>query len=740
MTNTHPNEKAGGAGAKPVAEKSLPGASPDGPRSVAQVAGSPAPGSVVAALDAKLGSDKRTIKAPLRASFEEFLEQDARVPIGGGECGPYSFAGREVLRIIVRQIDHVLGVRGTDGSNGTNAITDCITNIAGGAQWGKTVLELNLAAYATAQRFLNVGLFLPDDKLVDGVVDTKLRPEVIDQIPWFADMTRVGVAVNKSGKATNRKGAFMVTDGQRKASGLVMGLQKVPTTYSLDVAAKDELDDIPPKNEKFVKGRLTASKLRYTLNIGTQRVHGRGQQAKWKGSSQGVVLLPPLSRAGEVGSESEAVTAPEGWINPEEAFPGIIRCQLGAAPASDDPQLTWTGDFRQGGTNGETVATHKPGNIYYLAHPETGEALLRSQPICCHRQPAQLTQNNWGIRVSQLGIGAIGLSQIVGQFQLAVNDPDEMVVFRCDVLALPQSLAQALSPSVLDRARELDPYEVRLRVEPGRAAFGGLDTGDKCWLWINEVESGARKRLIYPASIAAADLVPRTVSLFHQLGLAALFVDQRPLVSQARDLGKILNGLEALQTWPEADAANWITFPGGLAWNPVKKRWTGLRCAVVRFDKKQIGQGIEHGFDIFDEGGMTKFVPLIRCNREETIDRAVRSFLTPAEGVNEVLPPGTPGALTGGIRSLPAQLLPVKGLALMETVEGHLVTGSEREKGADGSLGEYVDECANHSLLAKGYCDLAENECAGRNAHMAFSSRTVRHSRRERSEGRKVRA
>lgn len=689
--------------------------------------------SVVSQLDAKLSGDTRSVQAPRRASFEEFLEQDARVPVGGGEFGRYSFEGREVLRIIVRHIDGVLGVEGKKG------VEDAITNLAGGAQWGKTVMELNLAAYATSMRWLNTGLFLPSDDLVQGIVDTKFRPEIVDQIPWFAEMTQVGKAVNKSGKATNRKGAFLVTDGQRKASGLVLGLQKVPTSYSLDLAAKDELDDIPPKNEKFVKGRLTASKLRYTLNIGTQRVHGRGQQAKWKGSSQGVVLIPDAERARDIVAEAEVEEAPEDWVNPEESFPQIIRCQMGELPSRSDPKLMWTGDFRQS-SDGPTVATHAPGNVYYLAHPDTGEPLLRSHPICCHRQPAQLALRNWGIRVSQLSIGAIGLSQIVGQFQLAVNDPDEMIVFRCDVLALPQSLAQALSPSVLDRARSVEVFESRLRVEPGRTAFAGLDTGDKCWLWINEIDSsgpsgiGPRKRLIYAASIAAADMVKRTVALVEQLGISALFVDQRPLVSQARELALALNRLDSLSYWPEADETQWITFPGGLAWNPLKKRWTGLRGAVVRFDKKQIGAGIEHGFDRFDEGGITKFVPLIRCNREETIDRAVRSFLTPVEGVNDILPNG------GGVRVLPSQLLPQKTLPILESVEAHLITGSEREKMADGSLGEYVDQCANHSLLAKGYCDLAEDQCGIRNLGAKFTSRTVRHSRRERSENRRLRA
>jgi hypothetical protein len=669
------------------------------------------------ALDAKLAQGAApAVDRPLRASFEEFLAKDARVPVGGGEHGPYTFEGREAILGIVRRIDSILGSHG-------DPMPDSLLGVAGGAQWGKTILELNLAAFLTSQRFLNAGLFLPDENLVEGVVDTKFRPDVLDQIPWFAEMAQVGKAVNKSGKTANRKGAFMVTDGIRRASGMVLGLQKVPTTYTFDVTLQDEVDDIPEKNAKFVKGRRTSSDLRFDVRIGTQRVHGRGQNKVWKDGSQGVVIFGPLGSAPTTRPGDEVTEQFTGWVNPEENFPGIIRCQLGAAPSADDPKLTWTGDFRRDGSD-EIAATHKPGNRYYLAHPDTGAVLDRTHPLWLHRAPGKFEQRNFTYRAAQLGFDAIGLSQIVGQFQLAVNDPDEMIVFRCDVLALPQSLSQAITPAIVERARGIDPYEARLRVEPGRAAFAGLDTGDKCWLWVNEIESPARRRLIYAASIHAGDMVRRASALFAQLGLSALFIDQRPLVSQARELALELNGLSGLDRWPEADPANWLTLPGGLAWNPLKKRWTGLRCAVVRFDKKQIGQGIEHGLDVFDEGGMTKFVPLIRCNREETIDRAVRSYLTPTEGVNDVL-------AIGGVRELPAQLLPLKNGAIHETTEAHIITGSEREKKDDGSTGDYVDQCANHLLLANGYADLAENECGEKNRTASFSAQTVVKNRRE---------
>lgn len=642
--------------------------------------------------------DHRGVKSPERGSFEEFLLKDARVPIGGGDYAPYSFEGREALIAVVRRIDKMIGSSG-------KPLEDSVLKLAGGAQFGKTILELNLAAYLTAKRFLNFGLYLPDDKLADGVIDTKFRPDVLDQIPWLAQMTQIGKAVTASGKSVNRKGAATVTDGKRRSNFMAAGLKRVPTTFSFDVTARDEEDDIPPKNAKFVRGRMTASKLRIQLIIGTQRVHGRGQNKAWKDGSQGVMLLGPATD-NRFAPSDEIIYVPDGWMNPEEAFPQVVRCQLGEQPSIDDPKLTWVGDFKRDHSDA-TLATHKPGNIYYLADPETGAVLNRRCPIWMHRQPGRLEQDDASYRISQLGIAAIGLSQIMHQFaEYAVKDSDDMVVFRCDVLALPQSTTQSLTPAIIERSRGVDPFDMRHSGVGAHPRFAGLDTGDKCWFFSRERESASRKRLNYAASIAAADLMTRVPSLFENLGITALFIDQRPLVSEARSLAMRLNGISALVNWPKVpEGDSWITLPGGLSWDGRNQRWLGLKCAVVRFDKKQIGAGIEHGFDVFEEGGVTKFVPLIRCNRFETIDRAVREFLTPAENVVEVA--------DGKIREFPAMLLPRKesAPAILAQVEDHIITGSERAKEKDGTAGDYVDECINHFLLADGYSALAENEC-----------------------------
>jgi hypothetical protein len=613
---------------------------------------------------------------PKRKSFVEFLLNDAKVPGPGGVHERYSFQGREALREPVTTVDEILDRK----------LANAILAIAGGAQFGKTIFELNLMAYVTAQLFYNAIIFLPDKDLAAGVIDAKYRPDVVDQIPYLARMMQIGRIINESGKAVDRKGAFTVTDGKARAQGMAMGLQKTPTTFSADVIFKDECDDIPEQYGKFAAGRMGASKLSLELRFGTQRVNGRGMNKAWKDGSQGVVEL--------------------AGINPEEAFPGVVRCQIGATPSKHDPKLTWAADFRHDADPNATVATHNPDRVYYLAHPETGEPLNRRAPIWVHRKPEQIAMRNWSYRISQLSIDAISLSKIVAQFQLAVNDPQDMIVFRCDVLALPQSSTQAITPFVMDRARDLEPFDMRNRPVEGRPVYGGIDVGDKSYFIAKERESAKRKRIIYAATMPSADIVTRGVSLFHAIGLSCLFIDQRPEASKARSLALALNGLADLRAWPaipEGPEA-YLRLPGGLIWNGRKQRWENLRCAVVRFDKKQEGAGIEHAFDEFDEGGLKKFVPLIKCNRQDSIDRVVRELLTPDEGVVE--------HFDGIARQEPMTLLPRRSTApIIDEVCAHFITGSERErKEGKTEIGDYVDGCANHFLLADAYSALAEGE------------------------------
>jgi len=220
--------------------------------------------------------------------------------------------------------------------------------------------------------------------------------------------------------------------------------------------------------------------------------------------------------------------------------------------------------------------------------------------------------------------------------------------------------------------------------------------------------------------------------LFHALGLRALFIDQAPATDEARTLALRLNGLEGLSQWPTVpkDRSGYISLPGGLRWNGARQRWENLRCAVVAFTKRRLGSGIAHGFDVFEKGSQTMFVPLIETNRFETIDRVVREFLTPAENVSEVVfAAGQPLY----VRTAPAMRLPPKGgetPIVFETLEEHLLAGSERVELCDGSLGDYVDGCENHFLLADAYSGLAELEAGDRHLQASEPIQVFENTRR----------
>jgi hypothetical protein len=572
---------------------------------------------------------------------------------------------------------------------------------------------------------------------------------VLDQIGWFAARTQLGKSVNKSGKSVNRKGAFSVTNGQQRSHGMILGLNKVPTSFTFDVTTLDEVDDIKPAREKYVRGRMTSSALRLLVKIGTQRIAGRGQHKAWKDGSQGVLIHKCPNPA--CGHQQ----------NLEENWPKICRLALDSRPSTLDPFLTHTGDFRHEEA-GPTIAVHQPGQEYYFACVQCGAKLDRENHYkWVHRRPEREQQRNWSYRISQFAIPAIDISQIVGEWVRAVADPEAMTTFLCDRKAMPESTAQKLTPEILDRARRIDVYEMgragtlrrdargastpRLStLDPRPVSYAGLDTGRRCWFFAREILAADIKRVLCAEQIPLGNLVDRVTTLFHAFGLRALFIDQAPATDEARTLALRLNGLEGLSHWPmpPRDRSGFVSFPGGLRWNGATQRWENLRCAVVAFTKRRLGAGIAHGFDVFEKGSQTMFVPLIETNRFETIDRVVREFLTPNENVSEVIFPGSVASTSDPrpfpnsyVRPDPAMRLPRKSDSarlVLETLDEHLLAGSEREELRDGSLGDYVDGCENHFLLADAYSGLAELEAGGRHLQTPEPIRVFENTRRSR--------
>jgi hypothetical protein len=626
--------------------------------------------------------DQRTsTSAPTITSFMQFLTEEAMVKTPGGEYIHYSLEGREALIPIIETFDLVLG------SHTGVILEDSTIDICGGAQFGKTILALNFGAYVTSCLYYNWGYYLPDDDLVEGIVDTKLRPDVIEQIEWLGPLMQVGKMSDKRGRVVNRKGAFQVSDGRRKAFGMIRGMGKIPTSFSMDVAMEDEKDDIPAKRSKYLTGRMTASKLRLRSSIGTQRLHSQGQQKQWEDGSQGISVF-------DVGDGRQ--------INLEENWPGVCRLAVDGVPKATDPKLTLAGDFREDGEGGRSWA-FEPGAPFYFADPETGAVIDRSKPILKHLRPDRIKLRRWSFRISQFAIGAMPINQFVSRWQDAVKDPEMMVVFRCDVMALPSNTEQAITPEILLRARTTEtPFDLSM-AKSDFPRFAGLDTGNRCWFVGREVESEAVKRIRWAEQIPLSQMVARTETLFHKLGISCLGIDANPAVDEARALCYKLNGLEDILWFDyngRPDNAR-LEFPGGLVWDGAAKRWENLRCFVVEFAVKQ-GGGIVHKLGRDSQGGYDRFYPIIQANRFETIARAVNELLTPAENVIRVV--------DGTLLEDPVMRLPqrVPGTPpIVETLDLHLLTGSKRTT-KDGEAADFVDACENHLLLGDAYSGLSE--------------------------------
>ncbi|HUJ70905.1 MAG TPA: hypothetical protein VLZ30_01585, partial [Verrucomicrobiae bacterium] len=521
---------------------------------------------------------------PAVGSFREFLEKHARVKTPDGSYKAYTFEGREALSFVVDIIDRVLGSRGVGVSpaqvetnpsaptGGTpvqqgTPISDARLTATGSAQWGKTILELNFLAFAAGLQFRSVGLFLPDEDLVEGIVDSKLRPDVLDQQPWLNSLITLGKAENASGKTVNRKGLFTCTDGKRKSHGMIHGMQKIPTTFSFDIVIEDEKDDIPPMQSRYLTARMTASDLRFRLSIGTQRYAGAGQNREFEDGTMhiGHFTCPACGHK----------------QNPEENWPQICRLAVDGTPRTDDPQLQMEGNFRTAevGRPGTAATTPRiydfqPDGHFYLGSVRCGAELDRHAPEFIPQHPEREQLHHWSVRISQLLCAAIALKQIVADWcHNAVKDPDAMKTFSVDRLGLPRSASQQLDQKILDRARSLETFDLSLTARPRTVRFAGLDTGDRCWLTVREIESRSVKRVTWLEQLSAERVRDRVPQVFALLGVSALFVDAGPLRDLARDLCFLLNGLLNFRPSPLADPERAVIhFPGNLTWDGPNQR------------------------------------------------------------------------------------------------------------------------------------------------------------------------
>jgi len=651
--------------------------------------------------EAALGSKSN---APQVASFTEYLANHARVPLRGGAYGKFSFVGRVPLEFIADIIDKVVtnclrketveidGVTFAPGK-----LKGATLSVGGGAQFGKTVLVLNFQGYATFIEFVNFGYYTPDQELLAKIVDTKFRPDVLDQNPWMAEMVSVGKAENASGKTVNRKNSYQASDGQRKAFGHFCGMQKPPTTISLDAAALDEVDDIPAKNLGYVDGRMTGSPLQFKLEIGTQRIAGAGQNARVKAGSFHVRMY-------------ECVGCGKSW-NLEENFPQIIRKDGVPIKAEDG---------------------HDRNGHYYCACPECGAEIDRDAGRYIAKNPHRIKDAHISVRVSQLNISAVTLQEFVGAWYAAMEDPTggAMVAFYCDRVAIPNAgSAQPIVQKVLDDCRALGygsvteqhPFNMSLSpiglaaMSPTRVA--GMDMGPRCWFWCDEIVDKTTSALVWSELIGSGSAPTRVPLLMQVLGISCAFFDAGGEPDLTKRLVLSLNGLEDYTPpqMPRSELLKSHLNIGKLRWDGERAKWHGLRGAAVMFVAGE-SKGVEQSIGFTQEG---RIFPLIKCNRGESIQAAVNDFLTPAEGVLDMIAPGV-------LRTLPRARLPQNciGSGVSQAVLDSHLMNLRKERNVQTGAEDWVDQVENHLGLAKVYARLAST-VATVNKVEPFSFRSV---------------
>lgn len=378
--------------------------------------------------------------------------------------------------------------------------------------------------------------------------------------------------------------------------------------------------------------------------------------------------------------------------------------------------------------------------------------------------------------MSQLAVSAIPLEEIVAAWFRALEDPsgEAMVAFHCDRLGIPNAgVAQPITQAVLERARREAPNKFQIpnsqtdlhgptsrgydneeeRLGQGSKAsvsnmesdggshaltaggtaaalFGaapgegtgptklrrvaGLDTGPRCWLWVDEVRDAFTSEMIWAELIASGNVVERLPLLMEQLRISCVLIDAGGEPDLTKRLCLTLNGLESYQppALPPSELVKLrlcnIGTGSGLSWDGEHSRWHGLRAAAVLFCLRE-ARGIEQTIGFTQDG---KIYPLIKCNRAESIQTAVNDFLTPAEGVIELVntdgAPGT-GVESKLVRQWPrARLLQNFGPGVTQALlDTHLLNLRKVKVPRTGEI-DWIEGVENHLGLAKVYARLAQ--------------------------------
>lgn len=371
---------------------------------------------------------------------------------------------------------------------------------------------------------------------------------------------------------------------------------------------------------------------------------------------------------------------------------------------------------------------------YYAACPECGAELDRDAGRYVANHPERIRQARLGARVSQLNISAISMTEIVGAWYAAFEDPsgNALAAFSCDRIAIPHAgAAQPITPAILETCRRLgvgeaaetpQPYGMslanRLAARPPDEAPGlrvaGMDLGPRCWFWCDEVRGSRVSACVWAEMMASGQAAARLPLLMDALAARCVLLDAGGEPVLTKRLVLALNGLDRYVP-PAAPRAELLKMRlyhlgAGLTWDGERGQWSGLRAAAVLF-VAGAARGVEQTLGFTQEG---LIYPLLKCQRGESIQTAVNDFLTPDQGVIELVDaPAAVGNLGGSAktaRSLPRARLPQTCLGpgvSQAVLDGHLLN-LRKERNARTGIEDWIEGVENHLGLAKTYARLAQ--------------------------------
>jgi hypothetical protein len=384
---------------------------------------------------------------------------------------------------------------------------------------------LGLALYLASECALNVGYFLPDEKVVKRVFSTRVRQLIRRSVTLAQRM--------KDREGTNQT---LIKDfGEAVLYGLPLSTLTSVISTPLDVRIYDEAGILPEENKDWSEGRTSHSDLNlevmlgagYNPDEGIAKAYEDGTQHRWLVNCAKCKLKHICLEDEFIRTEGTMIVLLEGQHT--------LVCPGCAAPLD--------------------VVKH---GRFVAAQPKA--------PI-----------TSW--RISQLAVRAMDLERIKNRYEKSRRKKSKFARFKTANLALPD--AGNLQPFDEPMTNKMQSGEVKLlrRDRSVLPRFCGMDMGDMCHFVAYERLPNGRPHLVQAAELDIKDVADKGKAwqLFQDVGGHSWVIDKLPQthISRAQALRSPHN-------------VRLMDFPNGSVLHEVKEDHLGAEYLCLKADRDSI--------------------------------------------------------------------------------------------------------------------------------------------------------